>query len=158
MRHFALAVIAGVLAVWLYLLPWGSLVAQLIILTGVFIFVRIARRREWDWMGADWRVVIIFAAAFLFITPRLWLPAEQIETTERGTLVAYVLKVDKHWTTMMLEETRGILILRSKLIETRTVCNLPDEVTSGRSFYQLMLGEPGGPANPACQVSSPGDA
>lgn len=153
LRRSALEVVAAALILWSFLLPWTGLIVQLGVLTALFVFARVARRRGWDWMNFDWLTLVFVLIASTFITSRMWLPAEEVRTKSAGTITGYVLATDERWTTLLREDTRRVIILRSEDVESRRVCNLPDEVTMGRSLFQVIESEPGGPASPTCRAS-----
>ena len=116
-------------------LPWFT--ALLIGLVEIFYSVQAIRRRkrrrdgredpagaEKSWAVVDWVAVATGAFVSLFSSDALWLPAEIVGLSTGQSEVAFVLETDATWTTLMLEEGRSIQIVRTEIVESRTVCNL----------------------------------
>jgi hypothetical protein len=61
----------------------------------------------------------IFFVAILL--PQMWLPAERI-VLRGSSVIAYVLEDDGDWTSLLLEEDRSIMRVKSDLIQSRTIC------------------------------------
>ncbi|MFS0700038.1 hypothetical protein AB6N24_08720 [Cellulomonas sp. 179-A 4D5 NHS] len=53
---------------------------------------------------------------------RMWLPLESVDTSASKAMAGYVLQIDDTWTTLLQEDTRALLVVKSDTVLTRTVC------------------------------------
>jgi hypothetical protein len=76
--------------------------------------------------------VFVVAASFpsssqqdlLAATRSMWLPAEVIQTTTGATIVGYVLESRDGWTSILREQDRVVLRIRSEELQQRSLCKL----------------------------------
>lgn len=137
---------AGLLAVFAtYLVDDDALISPFVLLPlaaamGVGGYV-LSRGHEDNAESAPPLAVIIGLAVFLGyvithdVEPALtrpYLPAERIEITDMGTKrtiseVGYVVDADRSWSTIMREDDRSIIYVRTTDLRSREVCLLPSD-------------------------------
>lgn len=140
----AASTIASVIVLLLsVVLPWLQLIFFLILLV---LIVVVWRRVKWP---LELFAVVAVLVSSLLDVSEVWLPPEDVLLTDGRRVTGYVLSVEPEWTTLLREDDRAILLVKTKEVEERSVCNV-ERVPTTRSIGQIILGERGGARNPPC--------
>lgn len=135
-------VFALVAIVALALVPWQSL-----LWLGFFAFVAGLVRGWWTncregKASVDLALVALCALSGIIgsaFMPNLWIPLERIETSERGTIVGYIIANQDTAVTILREDDRTTLTVNPEGIGDRIRCQM--EPSSTR--WVLFMGRPG---------------
>lgn len=90
------------------------------------------------WRAGGTAALAFFVGVFLFAAP-VWVPAEAIALQDKDPITGYVVGQEADWMTILVEEDRSILTIRSDEITQRQVCTT-DEDPPGRSAIQFVIG------------------
>lgn len=113
---------------------WGEWVLGLVLLSPIFLIRLLPKRLRPEgatkrglamtvaWYGGF--VTVMLLTSVLVIGYNLWIPAEVIETEDRGVFIGYVLNDEGDWASILLNEDRLVEIVPIRTIEHRQVCNL----------------------------------
>lgn len=142
----------------LYVLPWILEVGLLFFTLGHALYrikvrPRLSRQPP-NGLRATWlpAVVLLF-----LVSADPWIPAVTVDVGHPpSVLVAYVLKNDGGWTTLLRESDRSILILPSAEVGRRYVCRKTDgNLGRVESVVQLVLREGGSATTLPCPLELP---
>jgi hypothetical protein len=130
MRLVPLAVFAGLVFVAFFTVPWPFFVTPTV-LSGYFMILSSERSRRrgrtWPRKGGvtGWIILVVIAVlgVMLLLRPSVWLPPENVTTTDRGVLVGYVVGDEGAFTTL-LTPSHDIIREKSDRITGREVCAL----------------------------------
>lgn len=132
----------GLLLTALVFVPFvGALVSIAVLVLFNFGDVWLERRRgikPEPWRAGGTAAISFFLAVFLFAAP-VWVPAEAIALEGEEPITGYVVGVDAGWTTILVEDDRSILKVRSDEVKERLVCST-DENPPGKSLIQFVVG------------------
>jgi hypothetical protein len=142
-RRAAILTVGTAFLVLVVVIPWAFLLRVFLLLVVIFFA---QRRLKWP---LEYFAVVAVLVTFLLDVPVMWLPPERVELMSRDNVTGYVLATDSEWTSVLLEEDREVLIVRTYEVSERTVCNVEDP-GKGRTLSQLLLREEGGLRNPLC--------
>lgn len=135
--------------------PFLMVIFAMVGLCLILLFYIIGRTRSWSIDGgpAALLVVVIGLAALGLMLgrdevrvaiSRPYLPAERLELSDTAdasgpTLIGYVLDSsdDGHWTTILREDTREIVLIRSDSIASRLVCR-PAGITNPTPWWSIV--------------------
>jgi hypothetical protein len=133
---------AGLILTTLVFVPLdGALVSIAILVVfnlGDVWFERRRGIRPEPWRAGGTAAITFFVAVFLFAAP-VWVPAEAIAIEGREPINGYVVGIDADWTTILVEDDRSIMMIRSDGITERLVCTT-DEDPPDKSVMQLVIG------------------
>jgi len=135
-RIVPLLLVIGLLLIGFYTTTWPLFIILMALVVPVVVW---AYRHEAGAGGGKvlrWVtiVAIVIVGLLMMARPSIWLPAENISTTDRGLVVGYVVEDQGGWTTI-LTPTHQLLRERSDAIDGREVCALGS--LESRLFNQL---------------------
>jgi hypothetical protein len=140
-------ILAALLILGFYTTPWPL---YLVAAVATVIAVTIAHRRRATngRVGARMRRTLIVISGLVFIImvqrPTIWVPLESITTSDRGTLVAYVIAEEGPWTTLLTPQwTRqlepgqnSVLRERTDRVTARKLCAV--DLLEARLFTRVL--------------------
>ncbi len=74
------------------------------------------------------------------VSIRLWLPIEDLQLTNGGHVVGYVLAQDNGWTSVLVEDSRIVIRFQTSELDARTVCSTGESVPL--TIFQLIRPPP----------------
>lgn len=84
----------------------------------------------------------------VFTTEATWLPVEEIRLRQSESVVGYVLETESEWTSVLLDEDRTLLRVRTSDVLSRELCDNKERTTWDRRLTDV-LGD-GPPTYPKC--------
>lgn len=73
-------------------------------------------------LGAAYLAVGLGTFLIAIILPQMWLPAERVVLQDGSSITAYVLSDTGDWSSLLLEENRNIIRVRSDEVKSRSIC------------------------------------
>ncbi|MEX0826234.1 MAG: hypothetical protein WD184_05735 [Acidimicrobiia bacterium] len=89
-------------------------------------------------------IMLFFLAVLVVFGDAMWLSAERIDTADGEHVVGYVLDQGEGWITILIDETRLIVQIRSDDVEARRPC-AADSQPRSRTISQIIGGSMGPP-------------
>jgi hypothetical protein len=133
-------------------LAWASSVL-LVVLAIVFIWNRFEHRMISISKISIYAAIAALAIFFIATLDRVWLPAEVITLNKPISIdmqhaslisrhpVAFVISDENGWATILISQDHYLAWVRDSDVESRTICHLEDQLVSGRTLYQIILGQ-----------------
>ncbi|MFL6137302.1 MAG: hypothetical protein ACJ74O_05810 [Frankiaceae bacterium] len=144
--------------------PWPIVLAMVVVPVAAALARAYLKGRPLKAFRAS--LILLMGACILYLgaRPTIWVPAERVETDDRGTIVAYVIASDGDWTTLLTPRWTGYLTKgansvvreRTRNVASRTLCAI--DFAEARNFSQSLRLRPAQlltgnrePENPPCR-------